>query len=188
MKIIDNFLTKTYFNTLQRLLEGDMFDWYYQESISSDDDNSQQSFGFSSWIIDPAGNSRGFADLFTGFLAQAQDVYEDSSGILRCRADMVLSNGQPYTHTAHVDINETPHYSCVFYVNESDGNTIIYNEKSQSNIVSFAEQDLTILQVVEPKPNRLVIFDGQYIHTGCSPVSTKRRIIVNTNILRTIEN
>ena len=29
--------------------------------------------------------------------------------------------------------------------------------------------------------NRIVFFNGHYIHTGCSPVKYKNRIVLNTN-------
>jgi len=184
MQVIDNFLSPTYFKTLKQLLEGNMFDWYYQEHISSNFDNSKQSFGFSSWIVDIDGNLRKYGDLFTGFLTQLQDIYPDCNRILRCRADMVVSANKTHLHSPHIDINDIPHYSCVYYVNESDGNTVIYNEKSETNDFEPDLSKLTIKTEIEPVPNRLVIFDGQYIHSGHSPVEYKRRIILNTNIER----
>ena len=184
MQVIDNFLTPTYFKEIKDLLEGNIFDWYYQEHISSEFDSSKHSFGFTSWIVGIDGRLRKYGDLFTGFLSQCKDIHPDSDSILRCRADMVVSSGNKHLHSAHIDINDIPHYSCVFYINESDGNTVIYNEKSETNDFDPKDLNLTVKCEVEPVPNRLVIFDGQYVHSGHSPVNNKRRIIINTNIGR----
>jgi len=51
----------------------------------------------------------------------------------------------------------------VYYVNDSDGPTMI-----EGNLI-------------EPKANRLVMFDGHKPHTGASPTKHKTRIIINSN-------
>ena len=77
-----------------------------------------------------------------------------SPRILRARLDMTLYN--PFclpdacAHTPHVDM-DGEHHTAVYYVNDSDGDTIIGDEK------------------VSPKANRVVIFDGKTLHNGHSP-------------------
>ena len=187
MKIIDNFLTTSYFNAIKNYLESDSFDWYYLDGISTIDRKSKKDLGFYHWIIDLNGNERPGADFFAGFILQLQDIYPDCGKVLRCRADMVFSNDEPYIHSPHIDIPDVHHYSIIFYINESDGDTIIYNEKSKSNY-NINENDLTIKKIINPLPNRLIIFDGDYIHTGSSPTKFTRRIIINTNLSKDINN
>ena len=49
--------------------------------------------------------------------------------VIRFRLDMTLYNKDNLIHDAHIDFpNQTNNVSCVYYVNETDGDTIIFNE------------------------------------------------------------
>ena len=78
----------------------------------------------------------------------------------------------------HVD-NPFPHIATIFYLNDSDGNTVIYNEKFEKE--GDTDSELTIQREIEPKENRLVVFDGLYIHTGHVPTKHNNRVILNSN-------
>jgi hypothetical protein len=41
-----------------------------------------------------------------------------------------------------------------------------------------------ILERVSPKANRLVLFDGNLLHTGSSPTKHKNRILINSNYIK----
>ena len=69
----------------------------------------------------------------------------------------------------------------IFYVNETDGDTIFYNVK-QTDVANY--KDLKEYDRVSPKANRLVIFDGDLLHTGCSPTKYKNRILINSNYIK----
>ena len=86
--------------------------------------------------------------------------------IWRSRIDMTLYNPNNYRHEIHTDL-EIPNTTCIFYVNDSDGDTVLY-EKGMA-------------RSVEPKANRLLMFDGDIAHTGHSPSKHKNRVLINTN-------
>ena len=46
------------------------------------------------------------------------------------------------------------------------------------------EMELHEIKRVTPKANRLIIFDGDIIHTGSSPSKNKKRILINSNFLK----
>ena len=46
------------------------------------------------------------------------------------------------------------------------------------------DKDLKEYDRVSPKANRLVLFDGDLLHTGCSPTKHKRRILINSNYIK----
>ena len=60
--------------------------------------------------------------------------------------------------------------SCIYYVNESDGNTLLKDPVEGHGFMQ-----------VEPKANRLLVFDGSIEHTGHSPSEHKQRILINAN-------
>ena len=82
---------------------------------------------------------------------------------------MTLYNPEKYKHDIHVDI-PLKHITCIFYINNSDGNTIIYDYNKT-----------IIIKEIEPVENRLLIFDGNLPHTGHSPSKNKFRILINMN-------
>ena len=79
----------------------------------------------------------------------------------------------------HVD-SPHPHVATIFYLNDSDGNTVIFNERFEGS-PEIDESKLTVQKEIEPKANRLLIFDGHYIHTGHVPAHHNNRVILNSN-------
>jgi hypothetical protein len=80
-------------------------------------------------------------------------------------------------NTPHVD-DSVPHWVLIYYVNDSDGDTFIFNETGdQINISS-----LTIQHRVTPRQGRIVIFDGKYLHAGMHPTLSDFRSVINFNI------
>ena len=73
------------------------------------------------------------------------------------------------------DLDEGQEHTVVlYYVVSSDGDTIIYNERTESD--TYTEK-----QRVTPKQGRVVIFDGGLYHTA-QQCKDKIRCIANYNI------
>lgn len=182
-KIIDNFLSKSYHKEILELLSGPNFEWYYQTNITRDDvvdDTDVNQHGFAHWFIH---TDRGMintfvANFFRPLILQIQDEV-GGNNILRARADMTMLANKEYEHTPHVDF-PFPNISVIYYVNNSDGDTIIYKEKTDNPNNPLPDK-LTVVDRVEPIANRLLIFDGYTLHTGSSPVNHKNRILINSN-------
>ena len=66
------------------------------------------------------------------------------------------------------------HVVVLYYVVTSDGDTVIYNERTESDTY-------TVKQKVTPKQGRVVIFDGGLYHTAQQALK-KIRCIVNYNL------
>jgi hypothetical protein len=84
----------------------------------------------------------------------------------------------------HVDFNnygELDNYiTAIYYVNDSDGDTIIYNE-TVKNIDEC--HNLSINQSITPKAGRIVIFNGNTFHSANTPINYDKRIVININLL-----
>ncbi len=80
----------------------------------------------------------------------------------------------------HID-NRDEHYVFIYYVNDSDGDTNIYNEKYDGT--TRTQDDLTLFKAVTPKSGLGVLFSGKVFHTWQPPLNTKARCIINMNIL-----
>lgn len=73
----------------------------------------------------------------------------------------------------HVDIVDD-HFVMLYYVCDSDGDTIIYNEQEKSS-------NYTVQKRITPKQGRVVLFDGSYYHTAEQPLNNIR-CVVNYNL------
>ena len=68
----------------------------------------------------------------------------------------------------HLDKVTEGDKSLLYYVNDSDGDTIIMGEDNH-------------IERVTPKANRMITFNGKHLHTGHSPQQHKCRILINAN-------
>lgn len=59
-----------------------------------------------------------------------------------------------------------PHLACLYYVNDTDGDTIFFNQDKT-----------TIIKKVAPKKGRVVIFDGSICHSSSTPTKNVRSVI-----------
>ena len=74
-----------------------------------------------------------------------------------------------------------PHYAGILYMNDSDGDTVIYKE-TEENLDGNYES----IYSLSPKKNRLLLFDGSYYHTGHAPSGHNNRILLNFNYRKLI--
>jgi hypothetical protein len=70
--------------------------------------------------------------------------------------------------------------SAIYYVNDNDGDTILFKEKYVSGIVDTSKK--TIDYSVEPTRGRILIFDGLTFHTGKIP-SNNIKLLLNFNFV-----
>lgn len=98
------------------------------------------------------------------------DIY--NLEIFRIKANLQIrceSNKKENHNTPHIDTPSMKHYVAIYYVIDSDGDTILFNE------------DNTEKARIAPKKGRFVVFDGDILHTGCHPIKNTKRIVLNYN-------
>jgi hypothetical protein len=88
----------------------------------------------------------------------------------------------------------TDHIAMVYYINDSTGDTYIYNNINGNNVEvgykNFNSPDYnsyTLLTTVSPKMGRCVVFDGKLAHHGSYPINGDR-FIVNFNFVAKQKN
>ena len=102
------------------------------------------------------------------------------SSVYRVKVNCLLQNvlcGENNYNIAHVDTT-TPKklYSAIYYLNDSDGDTFMFNEYSNKD--SLVEK-LTISERITPKMGRVVIFPVNQFHASSNPIKNKSRFVVN---------
>ena len=185
MKIIDNFLSKTYYNSISEQLTGPSCEWWYNNNISntpSSTDFNEYGFSHTFWHEKTGQTNAPLTHFIQPLLFQILDV-TDCDFLFRARADMVTWSKEDFIHPAHIDF-PIPNTASVFYINETDGDTIFYNVEPKDVPKDKDYKDLKEYDRVSPSPNRLVLFDGDFLHTGCSPIKHKNRILINSNYIK----
>jgi len=185
-KVIDNFLFPKYFETIQsEILEGGNI-WEYVGNVTRGDEHdfgkdSLVDFGFSHTILFDGGFSHLYPTLESFYDAVLLETR--TQRIIRSRLDMVTYTPNKHKHIPHVDFFY-PHIASVFYLTNTDAETVLYNEKATNEEEFYASDlsNLTEMVRIKPKENRMLIFDGSYLHTGHSPSDCKRRVLINTDL------
>ena len=91
----------------------------------------------------------------------------------RIKANMLLESTDNTPNPPHIDIIDMDHKVILLYANDSDGDTIIYEDE-------YGEK---VLDKITPKKGRILFFDGHHYHSSTPPVKSQRRIVVNINII-----
>jgi hypothetical protein len=82
-------------------------------------------------------------------------------------------------YVPHVDIEKGGGWTGIYYVNDSDGGTVIFNELTNTPIRN--NEEISVKQVVQNKRGRMVIFNQDSLHAGCPPIESDNRIVINYN-------
>lgn len=80
-----------------------------------------------------------------------------------------------YYNVPHVDFtNPSGVETFVYYVNDSDGDTVIFNEQT-----GIQGQDLTVAHRVTPSKGTGVLFNSKYLHASTPPRLFSNRKVIN---------
>ena len=83
----------------------------------------------------------------------------------------------------HVDgIRNTTYRAAVYYVNDSDGDTVFYKETTKQISPDNIPVNLTVYKTVSPKKGRLIVFSGDIYHSSGKP-KNDIRCIINYNFV-----
>jgi len=104
--------------------------------------------------------------------------------ILRAKLNFVSSTNyeEGMYQSPHVDYR-FPHKVFLYYVNNSDGNTFLFNEKYNEE-----KQKLTIANEIIPEMGKAICFDGLTYHAPSSPKKNEHRIVINIAFIEEEKN
>tara|TARA_Y100001951_G_C11242105_1_gene241134 strand:- start:400 stop:972 length:573 start_codon:yes stop_codon:yes gene_type:complete len=183
IRVIDNFVNSAYYDVIEKNMLIN-FVWSWTDNITGGTSNM---FGFSHKLFDAGKPTSPFYEFLLPAFLQAQGE-TDAEVLLRARGDMTVISEEQITHIPHIDMPmHKEHINMIFYIGDSDGDTIIYKEKffpQTPYVEPKLPKTLTEEQRVTPKANRLVIFNGEHWHTGQSPKEHSRRVILNLNFAK----
>lgn len=80
----------------------------------------------------------------------------------------------------HCDMEEGKNsYTAIYYMNDSDGDTVIFNETKMDTFLNGEE--LSIKKRIKSKKGRFVMFKQDYLHAGFPPTKSDYRVVINFN-------
>ena len=171
LKVIDDVVSPSYQDHIERIIGGESFPWYYYNNITEDrDPQKDNNGGFSNRIYHGPNDYTPHAEITFPLLLEAVEKYKKRSfnDLIRIRAAMFTKNQTDRPHLPHVDHQELEHKVMLYYVVDSDGPTKIYNGDK-------------IVKEIVPKKGRAVFFPGNTYHASSSPKQHPRRIVINFN-------
>ena len=183
--VFDDIITKDYQNRIKSILVGETryndedFPWYYIDDITSAGDYENQkrgAFGHD-YVHYEEGIESDFHFLFIDLIKNScSKLNIKEVDVLQGRSFLQLPTNikKEDVDTPHTDMS-VQHFVMLYYVCDSDGDTIIYNEKV------ISEKGLTVQKKVSPKQGRVVLFNGAYYHTAQQP-NHNLRCIVNYDL------
>ena len=183
--VFDDIISKDYQNKIKSILVGetryneDDFPWYYIDDITSAGDYENQkrgAFGHD-YVHYEEGIESDFHFLFIDLIKNScSKLNIKEVDVLQGRSFLQLPTNikKEDVDTPHTDMS-VQHFVMLNYVCDTDGDTIIYNEKV------ISEKGLTVQKKVTPKQGRVVLFNGAYYHTAQQP-NHNLRCIVNYDL------
>ena len=183
--VIDNIIDLNYQEQIKSILLGEInykdyeFPWYYTKDVTkSDSQDSQKRPAFTHGYVKLSGIVISeFHDIFLNLIKVCcHRLQMTTVDVIQGRSflQLPLTTKKGKVDTPHIDTDDK-HFVMLYYVVDSDGDTIIYNEKVES-------EEYTIKKSVTPKQGRVVLFDGGLYHTAEQPTKDTR-CVVNYNLV-----
>ena len=116
-------------------------------------------------------------------------IFNLENNLRRAKINLTYNNNKnfPTSKFPHRDMDtsdsnflENNFWAVIYYVNESDGDTVVYNETRK--LEDFSQY--TIKQRISPKKGRIVFIKGHLFHSASNPSNKySKRIVINYNLI-----
>lgn len=173
IEIIDNVLSQEKADSIENtLLSNGYFPWFLKHHITYSnvvDKADNIHYGYSHYFIAESEIQSTYTwKVIPIVMAVADRMKFDINTVFNMRAFLHNPSIAPGTiNSKHVDL-DIHHYSFIYYVNDSDGDTVFFDNEDN------------IIKSYTPKKNTVVFFDGTINHSSTTP--SQHRCIINTNI------
>lgn len=193
--IYENILPKNLHQALLNLVQSKTFFWYYQPNIAyakdADKPNDRcaiPSFGLTHNVWDvELGQVSEVLQYMGPIVEQFQEISKIKiNNFIRIKINLLVpipGNSLNKYNGAHID-QYTPHRSLIYYLNDCDGDTFIFNETyNPADQTTWPPLNTpTVKERITPQANSLYYLqDGFAYHSSSNPISSERRFTINFN-------
>lgn len=199
-EVLDDFIPAD----MQEIIANEMMTatWRFGRNVSSVQDDpvieghslARYQNGFHSNIFDigapPDRNNDRITGLLLPLISKAANyrLSGKSVELTRIKGGLFV-HGEQGVHKPHLDYY-LPHWTFLYYVNDSDGDTFIFDQVSEPvdlNVWPRKEpvypSKFTVADRVTPKAGRLVIMDGLLYHSSSAPAEHGDRMTLTFNFM-----
>ena len=187
--VLKNLLNKDFVDLLENTFSSNLFPWYFYDNTVTKDYESKEvkifeikdylMFTHSFFLyntekhITESNSSYGYiiADILKEFKKKLN--LKNNLEILRAKINFQTqyqNNKKNNINSPHYDFQVTEHYVILYYVNDSDGDTHLFDNEGN------------LMESVNPQKGSFLIFDGNTLHAGSNPINSKKRLIINIDI------
>ncbi len=192
---IENIIPVDHQRYIADVMTGFSFPWVLNKNIVSGDDcfidQKNNPPGFNHFLYEHNKSTSSFFDMVYPIVLSLTSHVKNLpiNRLIRMRANLTLANQSKEMDQfmPHID-SFFPHYVAIYYVNDSDGDTIIFNETNddydsgEKDINKIKTGPFTIKQRITPKQGKVVLFPGKYYHTASFCKDTEYRCLININL------
>ena len=189
VKLIDNVISKSYADAIEDDIMQSKFPFYYINDVTNANygDNSGWTHLPFNLGTEP---TQWFAFMKPLALIIADAIELPMSQLLRIRIGLLTPGNTNDFNTPHIDF-ATPHHTVCYYVNDSDGDTVVFDQTMHGEPTDqFTEKAIyehvtktkfTIAARATPKKGSICSFDGLRFHASSNPKISKRRVVITIN-------
>jgi hypothetical protein len=190
---IANAIPRPYQEQVEQELGSNRMLWSYSDEIArsaSAFENSYPGLGHLAYLADP---DEPVISPMSSLLLPILFVFCEKAGLeyqalLRIRVGLFTKTiTDARHHNPHVDFGE-PHRTAVYYVNDCDGDTFIFDQTFDDVRVEDSgryanEGRFTIRRSIAPQRGKMICFDGRHYHASSYPTRASKRIAITFNFV-----
>jgi len=193
MQIIENFLPQLFYEDLITIISSFDFPWHYAEKTSREvneygsinhanfkDENTLDCPQFVHMMFndEPRVYSQ-YLEVFKPMIYFVEErTHLKPTNLYKIKANLMYS--QPSFDASKYNMPHwdwscaKPSYTLWYYFNDSDGDTIFFNETART-----INESLSVAKRITPKANSAVIFNAEQYHASTPPNLSEKRMVLN---------
>lgn len=179
---IENVIEHDYQKQIFDVVTDITFDWHFMEDTTFEkkDHINTSTPSFANLVYHPDNKENPGLEFFTPLLQNTcTKAGLELDQVLRMRLGFLLNTKYMMPHvryqhnTPHVDFN-VDHYTACYYVNECDGETIVFHETEESEKYRPMHKSM-------PQQGKVLVFNGRHYHASTCPKVFTKRIVMTMN-------
>lgn len=190
IQVFDKVIPQGYADQIEDDLVRTQFPWYYIKDVTN------LNYGNNSGLVHVAYDYGVQPSEWYPFIKPLVYSIVETAGhkltqLLRIRVGFLYPTPtvEGSCNTPHIDFN-FPHYTACYYVNDSDGDTVLFNQHASEVGTELTDDSLkqyvehtkfTIAKTCAPKKGRVCVFDGFRFHASTKPKDHERRLVITVN-------
>lgn len=186
---IDDVIPEALQNTIESILLGKDFPWFLHKNTvyyvaggnNSDlywDKNTKDAPQFVHGIVKNECQTSEYWSVIRPLLYFLIAKTNKELMVNRCKANLNYPNGGFATnqyYAPHKDPANPGEYTAIYYVNDCDGDTLLFKEPESHDF----DGEYEVIKRVSPKKGRVVFFPANIVHCGTPPKNSESRCLIN---------